>query len=67
MQKYKKYSLRRKGAPGSGMHLNPVFKEIKEKIKENIQRKGLMFSGIKGVVTSGQEPTQVSFQTVKRN
>lgn len=31
---YKKYNLKRKGAPGSGMEWNPVFKEIK-RLKKN--------------------------------
>ena len=30
-------------------------------------KKSLMLNGIKGVVTSGQDPTQLSFQLVKRN
>ena len=49
LEKYKMYNLRRKGAPGSGMELSPVFKEI------NISR-----NGIKGVVTS-QDPTHLNF------
>ena len=47
-----------KGVPGSGMELNPVFKEV------NRLKKSLMLSGI---VTSRQDPTQLSFQFVKRN
>ena len=50
------YNLRRKGAPGNGMELSPVFKEINR-----------LRNGIKRVVTSGQDPTQLSFQFVKRN
>lgn len=55
-QKYKMYKLRRKGAPGRKMKLSPVFKEINR--FRNV---------IKGVVISGQDPTQLSFQVVKRN
>ena len=45
----------------SGMEISPMFKEI------NRLKKSLMLNGIKGVVTSGQDPTQLSFQLVKRN
>ena len=45
----------RKGAPGSGIELNPVFKEINR-----------LRNGIKGVVTSGQDPTQLNFQYIKK-
>jgi hypothetical protein len=55
------YNLRRKGAPGSGMELSPVFKEIRR------LEKSLILNEIKEVVTSRQDPTQVSFQPVKRN
>jgi len=44
-----------------GMGLNPVFKEI------NRLKKNLMLNAIKGVMNSGQKPTQLSFQLVKRN
>ena len=44
-EKYKTYGSKSKGAPGSGLKLNPVFKDI---------------NGIKGVVTLGQDPTQLS-------
>ena len=47
-----------KGVPGSEMELNPVLKEV------NRLKKSLMLSGI---VTSRQDPTQLSFQFVKRN
>ena len=47
--------LRRKGAAESGVELSPVFKII---------RSG---NGIKRVVTSGQDPTHLHFQLVKRN
>jgi hypothetical protein len=50
---------KRKGAPG--MELSPVFKEI------NTLKKTLALNRIKGMVTTGQNPTQVSFQLVKRN
>ena len=60
-EKYKMYNLRRKGAPGSGMELSPVFKEIRR------LEKSLILNEIKEVVTSRQDPTQVSFQPVKRN
>ena len=42
----------KKGTPGIGIELNPVFKEINR---------------LNGVVTSGQDPTQLSFQLAKRN
>jgi hypothetical protein len=38
--------------------LNPVFKEI-NRLK--------ILNGIKGVVTSGQDPTQLSFHFIKGN
>ena len=60
-EKGKMYNSRRKGALGSRMMANPVFKEI------NRLRKILMLNGIKAVVTSGQDPIQLSFQLVKRN
>ena len=60
-EKYNMYNLRRKLAPGSVMELSLVLKEI------NRFKKSLMLSGIKGVVPSGQDPTQLSFQLVKRN
>lgn len=41
------YNLRRKGVPGSGMELNPLFKEI------NRLKKSLVLNGIKGAVISG--------------
>jgi hypothetical protein len=40
------------------MELNPVFKET-NRLK--------ILNRIKGVVTSGQDPTQLSFHLVKRN
>jgi hypothetical protein len=52
------YGSRIKEAPGSGMELNPVFKEI------NTLK---ILNGIKGVVTSRQDSTQLSFHFVKRN
>jgi hypothetical protein len=58
---YKMYSLRRKGAPGSLVALNPMFKEIKRLMKS------LVSGEIKRVVTSGQDPTQPNFQIVKKN
>jgi hypothetical protein len=50
-EKYKIYNLRRKGH------------------KESVNRlkKRLILNGIKGVVTSEQDQTQLSFQLVKRN
>lgn len=45
-----------KGEPGCGIELNPVFKELN----------GLR-SEIKGGVTSGKDPTQLSFQVEKKN
>jgi hypothetical protein len=52
------YGSRIKRAPGSGMELNPVFKEV---------NKWKLLNGIKGVVTLGQDPTQLSFHLMKRN
>jgi hypothetical protein len=46
----KVYSLRRKGVLGSVMELNPVLKEIQ------MLKKTIVLNGIKGVVTSGQDP-----------
>ena len=46
-EKYKMYNLRRKGAPGSGRELSPVFKEIK---------KNRLLNRVQRVVTSGQCP-----------
>lgn len=45
------YDSKIKGAPGSGWKLNPVFKEI------NILT---ILNGIKEIVTSGQDLTQLS-------
>jgi hypothetical protein len=59
--KQKMYSSRRKGTPGSGVELNPQFKEIKK------TRKSLMLEGIKGMAASGQDITQLSLHQVKRN
>ena len=49
-EKYKMYNVRRKETPRSINRLE----------------KSLMLSGIKGVVTSGQDPTQLSFQLVNK-
>jgi hypothetical protein len=54
-------SSRRKGAPGSGMELSPVFKET------NRLKKSLMLKGIKGMVRSGKDHTELSRQLVKKN
>lgn len=54
------YTTRRKGAPENRMELNPMFKDM-----QNL-KKSWMLNGLKGVVTSGQDPTHVSFQLVKR-
>ena len=56
------YNLRRNVTPGSGMELGIIFKEIKKRLK-----KMLILNGIKGVETSGQDSTQLSYQLVKRN
>jgi hypothetical protein len=56
-KKYKIYGSGIKGAPGSTVELSPVFRVI-------IRLK--IFSGIKGVVTSGQDSTQLSFHLLKR-
>ena len=45
----------RKGTPGNGIELNPVFKEIN------------IFRIKRVVVTSEQELTQLNIQLVKRN
>ena len=47
--------FRRKGAQKSGMELSPVFKETNR-----------LRNGIKEVVTSGQNPTKLNFQFVKK-
>lgn len=47
-KKYKMYGSRRKGAPGSGMELNPLLIEI---------NRFKMLNGTEGVLTSGQDPT----------
>lgn len=59
-EKYNMYSSRRKGTPGSGVELNPEFKKI------NRFKKSLILNERKGVVTSKQDPTQLSFQFMKR-
>jgi hypothetical protein len=43
--------LERKGAPGSGMELSPMFKEI------NRFNRGHLLNGTKGVATSDQDPS----------
>ena len=43
------------------MELNPVFKEI------NRPKKSLVLNGIRRVVILGEDPTQLSFQPVRRN
>ena len=55
-EKYKLYRLSRKEVPKSGMELSPAFKEINR-----------LRSGIKGVVSSGEDPTQLSSHLVKSN
>ena len=52
--KYKMHKLWRKGAPGSRMDLNHVFKEINRLGKQ-----------LKEVVILEQDHTQLSFQLVK--
>ena len=54
------YSLKRKESLGSVLQLNPGSSEKRFKGK-------LMLNGIKRMVTSGQDPTQLSFQFVERN
>ena len=46
------YGLSIKGAPGSAMELNPVFTDI-------------TWNQVKGVVTLGQDPTQLSLLFVQ--
>jgi hypothetical protein len=53
--------LEEKRAVGGRTVLNPVLREI------NRLKKSLMLSGIKGVMTSGQDPIQLCFQLVKGN
>lgn len=53
------YTLRRKVASGSVMELSPALKGIKN------LNKHMMLYGIKELVTSGHDPTQLSFQLVK--
>jgi hypothetical protein len=55
-KKYKMYGSRVKGAPGNGTKPNPLFKYI-NRLK--------ILNGIKGVVTSWQDPTQLSFHLVE--
>lgn len=57
----KMYSLRGKGAAGNVLILSLVLKELKS------LKKNLMLHQRKRVVTSGQDPTQLSFQLGKRN
>ena len=59
-EKYKMYSLRRKETPGSRL-------ELKQSKEINRLKKSLMLNGMKGVLISWQDPTQLSFQLVKRN
>ena len=48
--------MKQKGALGNIIfEPNPVFKEVRR------LKKSPMLNGIKGVVTSGQDPTQLSF------
>ena len=54
------YNLRREGAPGCTMEAKSGHKEI---LNEGL-KKSLMVNGIKGVVTSSQDPTQLNFQGV---
>ena len=60
-KKLQNVQFKRKGAPDSIIELRPMTEEIKTfKDKPNANLN-------KGVVTSGQEPTQLGFQLVKRN
>lgn len=52
------HGSRIKVVPEIGKELNSVFRKI-NRLK--------IFNGIKGEVTSGQDPTQVSFYFIKRN
>lgn len=52
--KKKMYSVERIEAAGRVLELSPVFKEIK------ILRKSLIFNEVIEVVTSGQDPTQLT-------
>ena len=56
-KKYKLYGSWIKEAPGSRTEVNPMFREI-NRLK--------ILNGIKGVVTLGQDPIQLSFHLVKR-
>jgi hypothetical protein len=55
-EKYKMCVSRIKGTPGSSMELKPVFKKI-SRLK--------ILSGIKGVMSLGQDPTQLNFHLLK--
>lgn len=61
-KKYKRCSWGRKGAPGNGTwEPSPVLQEIKS------LKTSLLLTKIKEAVTSRRDPTQLSFQHVKRN
>ena len=59
--KYKMYNLKNKRASGNRMELSSMFKEINRLIES------LRLNRIKGVVTSGQDPTELSYKLMKRN
>jgi hypothetical protein len=59
--KIQNVQFEKRGAPGSLMEQSPMFKAIRR------LKKRQMLGGIKGVVTSEQDPTQLNFQLVKRN
>jgi hypothetical protein len=61
-EKYKMHSLRGKGASGNVMKLRPVVKEIN---RLNGSKPCLVLSEIKGLVTSGQDHTHLSFNCEK--
>lgn len=60
-EKYKMYSLGRKGAPWNIIQSIPMLKEMKS------LKKNQMLDGINEVVTSGWDTTQLNFQYVKKN
>ena len=57
-KKYKIHDSKSKEAPENGVKLNPEFKEI-NRLK--------ILNKIKGVVTSGQDSTQLCFHLLKQN
>ena len=59
--KYKMYNLKNKRASGNGMELSSMFKEINRLLES------LRLNGIKRVVTSSQDPTELSYKLMRKN